>query len=151
MAGLIQSRCTQPGGRETMRIIIVLFVLATTLAGCAQRPSGPPPAIDPVATCTSQDQCDAMWSEALVQLQNLSRMRLQVATDSFAQTYQATNAGYLSGTARRVPLPGGLTAFEASFSCHYNCGDFPYAAVNLFTSILKVVGARFDQEPPTAE
>lgn len=132
-----------------MRAIIVLVAIVA-LAGCAaSRSAPPPPAIDPAAVCTSAEQCDAMWAEAMVQAQNLSGMRLQTATDSFLQTYGETNFDRMSAMARRVPHPDGTTTIEAAFSCRY-CGNLAYDAVNLFTAAVKRAGAGFAPGIPTA-
>lgn len=126
-----------------MRKFITIALLAAVLGGCASTPQEPAPPIQTPAKCFSKEQCDAMWSEALVQLQNLSGMKLQVATDSFAQTYNGRGAGRMTASAQRIPIPGGGAVIGASFHCRYNCDHLNVAAVNLFGSRLKVVGARF--------
>lgn len=123
---------------------IASLLLIATLSGCATTPSGPPPAIKPIATCLSKPQCDAMWSEALVQVQQISGMRLQVATETFAQTFERIGPNRMSAYVKKVPLANGRTAFEAEFVCG-GCGYLPYDAVNLFTTNLNVVGYRFEQ------
>jgi hypothetical protein len=127
-----------------MRARIGSLLLIATLSGCATAPAGPPPEIKPVATCSSKPQCDAMWTEALVQVQNLSGMRLQLATENFAQTYRAVGPGRMSANIKKVPMANGRTAFEAEFVCG-SCGYLPYSAVNLFTTNLNLVGSRFEQ------
>lgn len=128
-----------------MRASLASLLLIATLSGCAVQPSGPPPEIKPIATCLSKPQCDAMWSEALVQVQNISGMRLQVATDTFAQTYEPRGPNRMIGIISKVPQANGRTAFEAEFICSYRCGHLPYSAANLFTTNLNVVAHRFEQ------
>lgn len=123
-----------------MRIMLLLPLLA--LGGCHARPPQPPPAIDPAAVCYSKPQCDAMWSEAIVQLQNLSGMRLQTATESYIQTYNATDFNRLTASARKVPRPDGSTVIDAEFSCRF-CGNLTYEALNLFTGSVKYAGQGF--------
>lgn len=127
-----------------MRAPLASLLLIATLSSCAVAPSGPPPEIKPIATCLSKPQCDAMWTEALVQVQNISGMRLQLATDTFAQTYRSVGPNRMSAYIKKVPLANGRTAFEAEFVCG-GCGYLPYSAVNLFTTNLNVVGYRFEQ------
>lgn len=128
-----------------MRRLISLFPVIFALGGCAvPPPPGPPPALEPAAICTMPDQCEAMWAEALVQVQNISGMKLQIATESFAQTYNSTGAGRLSATIRKVPRPEGGKTIEAEFSCVY-CGNLPYSAANLFTANVKAVGDKFSK------
>lgn len=127
-----------------MRARIASLLLIATLSGCAVTPSGPPPEIKPIATCSSQAQCDAMWSEALVQVQQISGMRLQVATESYAQTFERIGPNRMSAYVKKVPQASGRTAFEAEFVCS-GCGYLPYDAVNLFTTNLNVVGSRYEQ------
>lgn len=128
-----------------MRRLIALSTVFFVLGGCvAPAPAGPPPTLEPAARCSKPDQCEAMWAEALVQVQNLSGMKLQIATDSFAQTYNSTGSGRLSAIIRKVPQPDGTKTFEAEFSCRF-CGDLPYRAANLFTANVKSVGDRFSQ------
>ena len=124
-----------------MRCIIVL-ALCLAVTGCARKPAGPPPAIDPPAVCVSKPQCDAMWSEAMVQAQNLSGMRIQTATDSFLQTYNPVQIGQLGAMARKMPQANGSTVIEATFTCQF-CGNLAYSAVNLFTANVKRAGAGF--------
>lgn len=127
-----------------MRARIASLLIIATLSGCAMKPSGPPPEILPIATCSIKAQCDAMWSEALVQVQQISGMRLQVATDTYAQTFERIGPNRMSAYVKRVPQANGRTAFEAEFVCG-GCGYLPYDAVNLFTTNLNVVGGRFEK------
>lgn len=124
-----------------MRTITALL-LPLTLAGCVVQPPEPPPAIDPMAVCYSKPQCDAMWSEAIVQIQNLSGMRLQTATETYIQTYNAVDFNRLSAVARKIPRPDGSTVIDASFSCNY-CGNLSYKALNMFTGSVKYAGQGF--------
>lgn len=127
---------------------IGLFLLAATaLPGCVSQPVEPPPKILPVPTCSSKDQCDAMWTKAIEEVQNLSGMKAQIATDSFVQTYNGTG-GRLTGTVKRVPQPDGTTAIEASFSCRYTCGNLPYSALNLFIVNVNSAGSGFKNSKP---
>ena len=121
---------------------LTLVALCTAVSGCVVRPPEPPPAIDPMAVCYSKPQCDAMWSEAIVQLQSLSGMRLQTATESYIQTYNATGYDRLSAVARKIPKPDGSTVIDAGFSCGY-CGNLSYRALNLFTGSVKFAGQGF--------
>lgn len=128
-----------------MRRPLITMLILASLGGCAVAPQGPveqPPPIDPPATCTSAPQCDAMWTEALIQVQQLSGMRIQLATDTYAQTYRANRSGRLTATIKRVPRPQGGTSFDAEFSC-VRCGTLPYKAANLFSANLKAVGERY--------
>lgn len=128
----------------------VALVSALALAGgCAQQPSGPPPAISPTPVCTSKSQCDAMWSEALVQIQNISGMRIQTATDSFVQTFNPINYGRMGALARKVPKPDGTTTIEAQFTCTY-CGNLPYDSLNLFIANVNAAGAPFAHQAPSS-
>ena len=124
-----------------MRCITVL-ALCIAVAGCAQKPAGPPPKVDSPAACYSKPQCDAMWAEAMVQAQNLSGMRIQTATDSFLQTFNPTDFRRMGAMARKMPQANGSTVIEASFNCRA-CGNLAYAAVNLFTTKVKLAGVSF--------
>lgn len=106
----------------------------------ADRTPEPAPYVPPV--CYSGPQCDAMWSEALVQLQNLSGMRIQTATDVFAQTYNATGVSRQTGIARKIPRPDGSTVIDAEFSCGY-CSNLVYQARDLFASSVRAAGSGF--------
>lgn len=111
----------------------------------------PPTAIrkpSPTPICYSQPQCDAMWAEAMVQLQSLSRMRLQTATDSFAQTYNPTGPARMAATVRRIPSPDESTAISADFSCRYECRDLESSALELFNMSVTHAGAAFSQSIP---
>jgi hypothetical protein len=85
-----------------------------------------------------------MWSEALVQVQQISGMRLQLATDTYAQTFERVGPNRMSAYVKKVPLANGRTAFEAEFVCS-GCGYLTYDAVNLLTTNLNVIGYRFEQ------
>ncbi|MCY1406916.1 hypothetical protein D9M71_221960 [compost metagenome] len=67
-----------------------------------------------------------------------------MATDVYAQTYDAYGPNRMSAYVKKVPQANGRTAFEAEFTCG-GCGYLPYTAVNLFTTNLNVVGHRFEQ------
>ena len=125
-----------------------MLLAIAAVSGCAVQPPEPPPDIDPMAVCYSKPQCDAMWSEAMVQIQSLSGMRLQTATDTYIQTFNATGFGRLSAVARKIPKPDGSTVIDAGFSCGY-CGNLSYQALNLFTGSVKFAGQGFEvPEPP---
>lgn len=119
---------------------VAISILA--ISGCAQQPAGPPPTISPAPVCSSAAQCDAMWSEALVQIQNISGMRIQTATDSFVQTFNPINYGRMGAMARKVPKPDGTTTIEAQFTCTY-CGNLPYDSLNLFIANVNAAGTPF--------
>lgn len=121
---------------------LIAFTIFAAITGCAQKPAGPPPKIESPAICFSKPQCDAMWSEAMTQAQNLSGMRIQTATDTFLQTFNPVGFGRMSATARKMPQPNGSTAIEATFSCR-TCGNLAYDAVNLFTANVKAAGSSF--------
>lgn len=128
-----------------MRYLAILGALALT--GCAQQPVGPPPALSPAPVCSSKPQCDAMWSEALVQIQNVSGMRIQTATDTYVQTFNPTDFGRMGGSARLVPHPNGTSSIEATFTCSY-CGNLAYSGLNLFISRVNAAGAPFGNAVP---
>lgn len=132
-----------------MRTTLMLsLAAAVALSGCAQRPhAGPPPTISPAPVCTSKPQCDAMWSEALVQIQNISGMRIQTATDTYVQTFNATDVSRMNGSARLVPHPNGTSSIEATFSCGY-CGNQAYSGLNLFIAQVNLAGAPFGSTAP---
>ena len=93
-------------------------------------------------TCYSKPQCDAMWSEATSQIQSLSRMRLQIASDTYLQTYNPTGFGRMGAEARKIPRPDGSTVIQAKFVCDY-CGDLPADALQLFTLSVREAGNGF--------
>ena len=131
-----------------MRAIPVI-ALSLALAGCvAPQPKRPPPPIAPAPVCYSDEQCDAMWTEAMVQAQNLSGMRIQTATDSFLQTYNPTSFDRMGAMVRRMPNPDGSTTIEATFTCRYDCNNLNFEARNLFSASVKAVGARFGSVAP---
>ncbi len=85
-----------------------------------------------------------MWAEAIGQLQTLSGMRLQIATETFIQTYNANGYGRLSGMARKVPKPDGSTVIESGFTCDF-CGVSPHKAVNMFSWSVSYAGRGFPE------
>lgn len=130
-----------------LKSIGLLLLAATALSGCATQPVEPPPKILPVPTCSSKEQCDAMWTKAIEEVQKLSGMKAQIATDSFVQTFNGTGSR-LTGSAKRVPQPDGTTAIEANFSCRFTCGNLPYSALNLFIVNVNSAGAGFKNSKP---
>lgn len=130
-----------------MRHVIYLAALTLTLSGCLHPQKRPPPlATDAPAACFSKPQCDVMWSEAAVQLQSLTRKKLEIHNDTFMATFEKGGSGVMSGMARKVPMPDGSTAFFAKFTC-YSCQELDLLALNLFIRDLKTAGERFG---PTA-
>lgn len=125
-----------------MRTLIAGLALMS-LSGCMMPPQNTkPPAVEDPAACFTKEQCDAMWSEAAIQIQSLSGMKLQVLNDTFMQTFNPTSPSLMAGMARKVPMPDGSTAFDATFTCRF-CNNLNYEALNLFTRNLKMVGRRF--------
>lgn len=122
------------------------LILATVaiLSGCAaQKPQGPMPTLDPPPVCYSDRQCEAMWSEAVIQASQIGGMRVQAVTDTYLQTYNPTGYGRLGAKVRKMPRPDGGTAIESRFECYYPCGDVAYKAVNQFTAKVKAAGEGF--------
>lgn len=128
-----------------MRAIFLLIPILL-IAGCASAPSEPVPQITAAPSCSSAAQCDAMWAEAITQIQSLSGMRLQVVTDAFMQTYPIPRGRYdrLEGLARRMPHPDGSTTIEAEFSCRVCEPHIPAQALNLFFASVKGAGLGFN-------
>ncbi|MDG9785242.1 hypothetical protein [Metapseudomonas otitidis] len=125
-----------------MRTLIAGLALMS-LSGCMMPPQNTkPPAVEDPAACFTKEQCDAMWSEAAIQIQSLSGMKLQVLNDTFMQTFNPTSPSLMAGMARKVPMPDGSTVFDATFTCRF-CNNLNYEALNLFTRNLKMVGRRF--------
>jgi hypothetical protein len=85
-----------------------------------------------------------MWSEAAVEIQNVSRMRLQIANDTYMQTFNPVSFGGLAGEARKIPQPDGSTIIQASFACRY-CGDLPDSALKLFNLSVQNSGRGFPE------
>lgn len=98
----------------------------------------------PLPTCYSKPQCDAMWSEATVRIQTLTGMRLQVATDAYLNTYNAS-PGRITGEARRVPRPDGSTVIQATFNCNYCSDELAAQAHYLFMLSVRAAGAGFPE------
>ena len=125
-----------------MRTLIAGLALMS-LSGCMMPPQNTkPPAVEDPAACFTKEQCDAMWSEAAIQIQSLSGMKLQVLNDTFMQTFNPASPSLMAGMARKVPMPDGSTAFDATFTCRF-CNNLNYEALNIFTRSLKTVGNRF--------
>ena len=137
-----------------------IILASVFLAGCAPKSSytpeersaaaaelladkTPEPAPYTPPVCYSAPQCDAMWSEALIQLQNISGTRIQTATESFAQTYNSVGSARLTGWTRKTPRPDGSTVIESQFDCGSYCGRLAYDARNLFASSVRGAGEGF--------
>jgi hypothetical protein len=124
---------------------LILAGLACALAGCVTpQPVEPPPPVAPAPICKTKPQCDAMWVEAMQQLQNLTGLRLQLATDQFAQTFGSFKTHVLSGSAKKIPQPDGTTIIAAEFYCRYSCDNLNFRALNLFNVTLVNAGSAFD-------
>ncbi|MEX0293845.1 hypothetical protein AAH995_10890 [Pseudomonas putida] len=78
----------------------------------------------------------------MIQVQNLSGMRLQTATETYIQTFNATEFNRMTAAARRLPKPDGSTVIDAGFRCDY-CGNQVFQAYNLFVMSVKAAGSGF--------
>jgi len=120
-----------------MRGLAVL--LLAVLVGCAQpRPAGPPPVITTATpTCSTQAQCDAMWTEAQRAIEAASGMRTRLVTDGRIVTYAPTNYGRMGGEVVRQQV-GDRQEMRATFECYRssNCDDLRIIATNLFNSMV---------------
>lgn len=125
-----------------MRAAVPLLAI-TLLAGCAQQNLGPAPAMTDAPVCYSKAQCDAMWAEAMASAPLIGGMRIQTATDTYFQTYNATGYGLMGAKARKMPRPDGSTAIESRFTCYFSCGHEAIKAVNLFNERVSKAGAGF--------
>ncbi|MDH0892747.1 MULTISPECIES: hypothetical protein [unclassified Pseudomonas] len=96
--------------------------------------------------CYSNDQCDAMWAEAMIQIQALSQMRIKIATENFAQTYNPTTSGRMGASIQKIPAPDGATATQAEFSCTNTCNDQITSALNIFNKSISQTGAAFKNQ-----
>lgn len=113
-------------------------------ASTAQKAEQPQPKKPQLPTCYSRPQCDAMWSEATSRIQTLTGMRLQVATDTYLNTYNAS-PGKITGEVRKIPRPDGTTIIQASFDCNYCSDGLASQARDLFTVYVKAAGEGFPE------
>lgn len=127
-----------------MRTATALCALAV-MAGCATSPRSTTPPRDPVAVntatpvCSSKLQCEQMWIDSQTWLENLTRMRLRVVTDSRLETYPATTFGRMSGMALKYPIAPETYEIRAQFFGYGRSvdeQDLANSATNLFNSMV---------------
>lgn len=124
-----------------MRLFFILALAALAPLCAAQLPDSPTEN-EQIAVCYSKPQCDAMWSEAIVQIQAISGMRLDTVTDLYIQTFKSRDSYHLSAYARKTPRPNGSTFIDAEFVCNY-CRNYPYVELNQFITAVKQAGQGF--------
>lgn len=76
---------------------------------------GGPPAMAEVPVCACPTQCEAAWSTATASIEELSGMRLRLASPSLLETYVPTGAGLFGGRVTRQPVGSGAYAIHVSF------------------------------------
>lgn len=101
----------------------------------------PPPDGSPIkdrAECRCQDQCEAMWAAVPEGLESASRMRVRIASDSFAETYAPFRGqfGVLAGRATKRPDGHGGYSIRGDFSSRYGEADEEQRAARLFYLIV---------------
>lgn len=123
-----------------------VLLLSVVFAGCASPPPIPPkpepaPVVvtEPAPVCFGKQQCEAMWINAHEQLQSITGMRIQTATDSVLQTYGPLRAGQLGGMATKYPVGEDKYEIRVRFACRYagpSCENFKASATNLFNAMV---------------
>lgn len=124
-----------------MRIFPILALVALAPVCAAQLPDTPTEN-EQIAVCYSKPQCDAIWSEAIVQMQAISGMRLETVTDLYIQTFKSKDSYHLSAWARKTPRPNGSTFIDAEFVCNY-CNNYPFTELDRFITAVKQAGQGF--------
>lgn len=76
---------------------------------------GGPPAMAEIPVCNCPTRCDAAWAAASASIEEMSGMRLRMATPSLLETYAPTGAGLFGGRVTRQPVGNGAYAIHVSF------------------------------------
>jgi hypothetical protein len=113
-------------------------VLTVLLAGCAAQPSRQPPVVN-IATpsCSTKQQCDAMWAASQQAIETASGTRTRLVTDGRIVTYAPSNYGRMGGEVIRHQ-DGDRQEMRASFECYRStdCTELRVIATNLFNSMV---------------
>lgn len=122
----------------------MLILSCAVLAGCGSpAPLPPKPIPEPVAitqptpVCVGKQQCEAMWINAHEQLQMITGMRIQTATDSVLQTFGPARGAQLGGMATKYPIGDDRHEIRVRFVCggvvlRQDCDGLKASATNLF-------------------
>jgi hypothetical protein len=124
--------------------LALLLPCAALLACAAPQPPTPPAAPKPYVrtakapVCNTKLQCDQMWLVAQEVIQNTSRMRLRLVTDTRLETFAATAHGRLTGTVLKFPLSADSYEIRASLRCYgaTPCPDMEANGVDLFNLLV---------------
>lgn len=121
------------------------LLVAIAISGCSFdgiRPPAPDPQPRapvvvrvPTPVCAGKQQCEAMWINAIEQLQSITGMRLQNVSESMIQTYGPVRGAQLGGMATRYPVGDDRYEIRVRFICRYespDCNDLKASATNLF-------------------
>lgn len=120
-----------------------LLIAGLLLSGCAAQPQAPLKPLLPAPSCSAADECAAMWSQAQIEVQRISGMKLMTVSDTYLQTFPNSRGYMPSGTVRKVPKPDGSTVIQADFACRNACEGLERSATNLFNSSLTSSGKIF--------
>lgn len=108
----------------------LLFVVANSLAQDA-------PASYP--RCSSQTECEALWSAAQDAVGLVSNMRIRLATESRIETFAPTRPSTVGATVVKRPVGGGTYEVSIRLECygHMPCADIQRSGEMLFYTHLQ--------------
>ncbi|OUM00548.1 hypothetical protein [Variovorax sp. JS1663] len=130
------------------RMIFGIAALAV-LGGCATPTSAPAP--QPVREipqtteapkCKDKIECQRMWISAQESAEQLTGMRLRMATDTRLETFAPTRFGRMGAVVLMYPMDDGTFELRADFEC-YRGSDCTYLrplAINAFNARVKLAG-----------
>lgn len=133
-------------GYRDMNKYIGVSILLLTLSGCAIPPEKPIEITQPTPSCSSKEQCDAMWIDAAKWVKNLTGMKLASFTDVYGITYPTRGPGF-TGEITREPQPDGTTKIQGRFYCPRStgCNDLISFSTNSFNEMVSATGKKFNK------
>lgn len=124
---------------------VVITAILFGLTACTVTPEKPIQITKPTPTCSSKEQCDAMWVDATKWVQSLTGMKLAKITDQYGITYP-TRGPEFTGEITREPQPDGTTNINGHFYCPPpGCNDLVSFSTNSFNEMVAATGKKFSK------
>lgn len=124
-----------------MRKLILLLILAAT-AGCSQKQQRQVEPVDPGPSpvCRNDAECSQMWAVATQQVQQITRMKVAVATDAYLQTFTSQTPSRMLGQVYKISNGDGTKTIKGTFTCPRGCNGLESSAERLFNTMVRPIG-----------
>lgn len=131
---------------------LALLSLLILAAGCAQKQARQYAPVDPGPSpiCRNESECSQMWAVATQQVQQITRMKVAVATDAYLQTFTSPTAPRMLGQVYKISNADGTKTIKGTFTCPRGCNGLESSAERLFNTMVRPIGYSIPSLSPGA-